>query len=112
MKAKGVESEIVASILQYCEAAGVFAKRRQLGAYVVRNRRVKSPESGRADIWGILKSGRHFECEVKQPGEEPRPEQMEWLRVCADAGALAFWTDSLDEFIEIVTRGGCPPRGG
>jgi hypothetical protein len=94
--------DIVKPILDYCNQVGIFARRRHLGAYLIGNRRVKSPEAGRADLWGILRSGRHFEAEIKKPGEKPSDEQLEWLGDCARVGAVAFWTDSLDGFIKII----------
>lgn len=98
------ERDIQQSILDYCAKAGIFARRRNVaGAQRMPDGSfVRLGTKGQSDIWGILKYGKHFECEIKRPGEEPSDTQMQWLRDCASAGALAFWTDNLDEFIEIV----------
>lgn len=98
-------SEIVNPILDYCESAGIFAKRRNVaGTRKIHGSYVNLGTAGQSDIWGILRGGRHFECEVKLPGEEPSDKQLEWLRQCAAFGALAFWTDSLDDFIATLDK--------
>ena len=94
--------DIVKPILAFCHQTGIFCVRRQSGAYIVGNRRVKASSASQSDLWGILKGKRHFECEVKKPGEEPTIEQLQWLTDCAMQGALSFWTTSLDDFIEVI----------
>lgn len=98
--------QIVKSILEYCEVSGIFARRRNIaGAQKLQSGNwVRLGTKGEADIWAILKGGRHVEIEVKKPGEKPTPEQFEWLRQCAAQGAFAFWCTSLDEFIECIDK--------
>lgn len=96
-------TEVQAPILDYCAKSGIFVERRNVaGAQKLHGHWVKLGTKGQSDLWGILRNGRHFECEVKAKGEEPTGEQLEWLRKCAAAGALAFWCDSLEDFIEVM----------
>lgn len=44
---------------------------------------------GYADIHGMLKGGRYFALEVKQPGEEPTMEQLQFLATVKADGGLA-----------------------
>lgn len=44
---------------------------------------------GYADIHGMLVGGRYFALEVKQPGEQPTPEQREFLDTVVIDGGLA-----------------------
>lgn len=101
------ESDIKADILDYCKKAGIFIQRRNVaGVQRLHGHFVKLGTKGQADFYGVLKpSGRHFECELKKPGEVPSEEQKQWLADCEHHGALAFWTDSLDGFIAEVERG-------
>ncbi len=56
--------------------------------------------TGQADLFGWIRgSARHFEIELKAPGEEPRPDQYEWLDGCRETGCVSFWCDSLDSLI-------------
>jgi len=105
------ERDVQAAIIDYCHAEGIFVRRRNVagGQKLTGGRYVRLGTKGEADLWGIL-CGRHWECEVKRKGETPRTEQLAWLELCAQAGALAFWVDSLDDFIAIVTGGGLRPQ--
>lgn len=102
---RAYEGEILRSILDYCAAERIFVKRRNVGGGKItvskegKRSYVKFGKAGQSDLWGIIR-GRHVECECKRPGEEPTDIQRQWLQDCADAGALAFWCTSLDEFIE------------
>lgn len=102
---KVLERDVVRAIFDYCAAERIFIERRNVAALKIGNRFIRCAKPGQADAWGIMKGGRHFECEIKRPGEEPSDEQREWLQRCADAGALAFWADSLDVFIEHIGNG-------
>lgn len=100
------ESEVVRAILDYCAVERIFCKRRNVGAVKLthdtgKSRFVRFGEAGQVDLWGIVR-GKHFECEVKRPGEKPTEAQLAWLKQCSDAGAFAFWCDSLDFFIKQI----------
>jgi hypothetical protein len=95
------ESRILQGCIKYAAQAGIFCQRRQLGAYIVGNRRVKG-KSHQSDLWGISRSGKHWEWEAKKPGEQPTEGQEKWLRECAAAGAIVGWGDSLDDFVGFV----------
>lgn len=54
--------------------------------------------NGFADLHGhLVPSGRAFYIEVKQPGKKPRQDQLAFLNRMHESGALAFWTDNLQD---------------
>ena len=58
---------------------------------------------GEADIWGHRgKDGRAFYIEVKLPGENPRPDQVQFLEAMANSGALSGVARSIEDAINIV----------
>jgi len=59
----------------------------------------KKTHKGIADILGS-KRGRFFAFEVKRPGKNPEPRQIEWLRRVAGSGGYACITRSLPDAIE------------
>lgn len=101
---------VLQPILDYCQTAGIFAQRRNVGGLRRGKQYVAFGKAGQSDLWGILKGGRHFECECKAPGEEPNDSQLQWLADCARQGALAFWVDSLDDFISVIGDYQAAPR--
>jgi len=52
--------------------------------------------SGEPDIAGCL-DGVAFHIEVKAPGKKPTPLQYQRLAEWKEAGALSFWTTSLED---------------
>lgn len=82
------ETQLTKKILDYLNALpNCKATKRHTGWY---------GRVGEPDITGC-KDGKHFEIEVKRPGEVPTAIQEKRLLEWDDAGALAFWTDSLLE---------------
>lgn len=82
------ERAIVKAILVYLNGIpGCVARKRWGGGLGV---------AGDPDITGCL-HGRHFEFEVKRPGEHPTPLQERRLREWVDAGALATTVTSVAE---------------
>lgn len=71
--------------------------------------------AGDPDIYGIL-DGRHFELEVKRPGEEPTPLQRYRLEEWRGAGAIAGWVTDVDQAKrvlwpdEVLERKPCTPE--
>jgi hypothetical protein len=57
--------------------------------------------AGLADLYGCL-SGRHFELEVKRPGERPTPIQEHMLSTFAIAGAITGCAHSVDEALDVL----------
>ena len=97
------EMQLVRSILDYLGLYGVMAFRRNVGAgeYINaegKRRLVRYNEIGAADIWGVIRNGKHFEIEVKAPGKTPTPEQLAWLAAWKAYGQIAFWCDSFESF--------------
>lgn len=99
-RVKILERHVQKAILDYCHAMRIFVRRRNVGAIKTGSRYIRFNATGMADLWGITRKGRHWECEVKRPGEEPTEAQYRWLLDCQQVGAIAFWVDSLDGFIE------------
>ena len=108
------EAEVLGEIRAYLEAVGCRVFRRTvLGPVQLKSGRWCSVESsGMADLWGVLPDGRHFELEVKRPGEWPRDDQIFWLIGMNGSGenrSVAFWADNLPttkKVIECVLSGG------
>lgn len=124
-----LEAEIQRSALRWLEANGIPAWRRNVitvpipATATTARRFVRAAEKGQSDIWGVIPAdriapdgksahlfGRHFEAEVKRPGERPTLDQVRWLeRLNAITGGAAFWFDRL-EILERVMR--CLRAGG
>lgn len=102
---KPSESAVQRAILDYCAAERIFVQRRNVAGVqrMTGGHYVRLGTKGQSDLWGIL-DGRHWECEVKKPGEIPTQAQLDWLVECARAGAVAFWCDSLDGFTEQIRQ--------
>ena len=75
------EKAITNRILRWLNSQpGCLARKRHIGVM---------DTAGDPDITGCW-NGRHFEIEVKQPGNHPRPLQLKRLQEWRDAGAVAF----------------------
>lgn len=62
----------------------------------VDGRWVSFAETGQSDLYGILPTGFHFECEVKRYGKVPTAKQLAFLlSVNGLGGAVAFWVDNI-----------------
>jgi hypothetical protein len=57
--------------------------------------------AGDADLYGCFR-GRHFEIEVKRPGNEPSDLQMARLKDWCAAGALTGWATSVAEALAVL----------
>lgn len=57
---------------------------------------------GLADITGMLKGGRFFAIEVKQPGKEPTEAQQEFLDAIVSGGGVAGWVDAPEQALDIL----------
>lgn len=94
------EADIQKAIIQWARAHGIAIFRRNVGgAKLTGGRFVRFAEPGQSDLYGWTPSGKHFELEVKRPGQKPTVEQQAWLIWCAEA-AYAQWVDNLDSAIE------------
>ena len=63
---------------------------------------------GDPDLYGSLR-GRHFEFEIKQPGERPTGLQLARLREWSEAGAMTGWFDDFEQAKEEM-ESHVPPR--
>jgi len=59
---------------------------------------VQGAPKGTPDLIGFLDDGRFLAVEVKVPGEQPTPEQIEFLRQLNDAGGVGLVATSSEEF--------------
>ncbi len=64
--------------------------------------RLKIGNHGEADIWGVAKGGRAIFIELKIKGHKPRPDQLQFLKVVGEMGAIAGWCTSVEEAIKLV----------
>jgi hypothetical protein len=87
------ESALVAEILRALRALpGVMVRKRHGSVWGV---------AGDPDLYGSI-NGRHFEIEVKRPGERPTALQQARLKQWAATGALAGVARSVEEALDIV----------
>ena len=88
-----LEKHIVDSIVKYLRTVPGCAVRKRHGtAFGV---------AGDPDLYGIV-GGRHFEIEVKRPGNQPTELQLRRLEEWRAAGALTGIAHSLDEARRIL----------
>jgi len=87
------ESALVAEILRALRALpGVIVRKRHGSAWGV---------AGDPDLYGSIQ-GRHFEIEVKRPGDRPTALQEARMKQWAATGALAGVARSVEEALDIV----------
>jgi len=95
------EADVQRAVMQLLTLRGFRVFRRNvMGNLVLQgkhgSRVVKVGVKGQSDLYGWhRRTGRHFEIEVKAPGNKPTPDQAAWLASADADGALAFWTDSV-----------------
>lgn len=87
------ESSIVTSI-----QSGLLREAARRGHKIKVEKRHGSEFSivGMPDLFGCV-DGKHFEIEVKRPGQRPEPIQYQRLREWAAAGAICGWATSVKE---------------
>lgn len=88
------ESKVQRAIVERLSRLGVRLWRRNVGA--MRDKAgnfVRFAAAGQSDLWGVDRSGRHWEVEVKRPGNRPTAAQLVWLRDMTARGCVAFWAD-------------------
>lgn len=97
MKQGSRESSLVAEILRALRTLpGVVVRKRHGSAWGI---------AGDPDLYGSI-NGRHFEIEVKRPGERPTALQQARLEQWAASGARAGVATSTEEALRIVGAGG------
>lgn len=104
------ESKVQSSIRVRLRRLGVVLHRRNTGAMREGGRFIRFASPGQADLYGWdIRSGRHWEIEVKRPGNRPTPRQLEWLKECTRLGAVAYWADSVNiaERVAMAILDGC-----
>ena len=78
--------------------------------YKGKARFVRFGQPGMSDAEGIGPHGVHIEIEFKRLGVDASASQVEWLTLCRNRGAIAFWTDSLTDCVNEL-RGAFLERG-
>lgn len=103
------------SIVVRLRRLGVVLHRRNVGSREWTDaqgklRLVQYGATGQADLYGAqIGSGRHWEIEVKRPGNRPTEKQLAWLKEWTRLGAVAYWADSCniaERVAEAIVRGG------
>jgi len=103
------ESKVQYSIRTRLARLGVKLWRRNVGAMREGERFIRFSSPGQSDLWGIDRTGRHWEIEVKASGNKPTPKQLAWLRDMTKRGCVAYWADSAnvaERVAEAVLVGG------
>lgn len=97
------ESSLIAEILRALRALpGVVVRKRHGSAWGI---------AGDPDLYGSI-NGRHFEIEVKRPGERPTALQQARLKQWAASGARAGVATSVEDALRIVSANGRHTSGG
>jgi hypothetical protein len=104
------ESKVQRAIMVRLSRLGVRLWRRNVGAMADRKGNyVRFAAPGQSDLWGVDRSGRHWEVEVKRHGNRPTDRQISWLKEMTNRGAVAYWADCpniAERVAEAVLRGG------
>lgn len=96
-----LQNRIIVALCQH----GCFAVNHTVGKfYTEYGSVVKIGEHGQSDIWGHRPDGKAFYVEVKSPGEEPRDDQLDFIKAMQETGAIAGWCTSIDEALKIVFK--------
>ena len=109
MSTRERESKIQRSVIVRLRRLGVLLYRRNVGAMRVGTRFVRFSSPGQADLWGVDRTGRHWEIECKRPGNRPTPKQLAWLKEMTASGCVAYWADDAlicERVAEAVLQGG------
>lgn len=94
-----LQNRIIVALCQH----GCFAVNHTVGKfYTEYGAVVKIGEHGQSDIWGHRPDGKAFYIEVKLPGEEPRDDQLDFIKAMQETGAIAGWCTSVDEALKII----------
>ncbi len=72
---------------------------------MVRKRHVTMGTMGDPDLYGCLPGGRHFEIEVKRPGNYPTALQDQRLAEWFTAGAISGVARSVEDALQILAKG-------
>ena len=91
------ESTLTAHIMWYARRFGCFAVKWHMSMY---------GSGGMPDIYILVPAKPHaipLHIEVKVPGNVPTQRQSKVLRDLQKGGAVAFWTDSLNEVVQLIT---------
>lgn len=104
------ESKVQRAIVVRLSRLGVRLWRRNVGALTdARGNHVRFAAPGQSDLWGVDRSGRHWEVEVKRKGNKPTEKQLAWLKEMTARGCVAYWADCpniAERVAEAILRGG------
>jgi hypothetical protein len=110
VKPRERESKIQRSIVVRLSRLGIRLFRRNVGAMRTdAGGFIRFAAPGQSDLWGIDRTGRHWELECKRPRNKPTPKQLAWLMEMTARGAVAYWADNADtaeNVADAVLRGG------
>lgn len=107
---KPLESDVQKACIRIMQKAGWRTLRRNVGSFAMGSRYFRAGERGQSDTYGIIPrlGGRHFEVEIKRPGNRPSLHQVAWLLRCHHDGAVSFWVDSAEQcagMVDAIMRG-------
>ncbi len=106
-----LEAEVQTSVINILNRLKWEVCVRRVGAMKIGTRFIRFEKPGRADLYGTIgRDGRHFELEIKRPGERPSALQMQWLRSHNNDHNVGFWVDSTIVLMKVARHlmiGGC-----
>ena len=103
------EGKVQKAIMVRLSRLGVKLWRRNIGAMTDKaGNFVRFAAPGQSDLWGVHE-GRHWEIEVKRPGNKPTPTQLKWLKEMTAQGCVAYWADNptTAELVAEAVLSGC-----
>jgi len=100
MKESDIQSAIMCALGEHPEVAWVYVT--SAGSFRVRGGYMTVGVKGMPDILGQMRSGKMLGIEVKKVGEQPRPDQIEFLEMIEKNKGLSGWCCSVNGAINIV----------
>lgn len=98
------ETKLQREILDYLLLRGVFAWRNNAGFLRVGKRLIEMAPAGSPDIIGVLPGGKFIGVEVKCPGEEARPNQVQFHERLRSYGAAVAVVHSVTEARQFIDQ--------
>ena len=90
-----IQNKILKALKELAKTRPMYFEKRQAGGYTYR--------AGLPDIWGIV-DGRHFEVEVKAPGENPSSLQLQKEKLFRSAGSFYWRGDDPKKFLDFLNH--------
>ena len=100
------ETVLMRKIMAALSEKGCFVLRSNAGVYFdSQGNRVTIGFPGLSDLIGCTPQGRFFALEIKNPGEKPRQNQLDFIEAMKNNGAIAGCCTTIPDALKIVFGG-------